>query len=493
MAKCLRDFRAKRVETLAKTLAKTLAETLADWTGWYLGFYDLTSHRNDKILDWHRKYGPVVCIGPNEVSVATLDGTRKIYGTTFRWAKSNYFDHFKGYGMRSVFATKEYEEHRQKRRFISSFYQPSTIYKLPEIEHYVKDRAEAVVRQIQHDQPVDVYGLTDWYAIDIITFLTLGPDFASQSIESPCVERQIFARLKQQQFVGPFRIRHPRAYAAFSRAYQWLSSKRSYLVADDDLASWCKDRISAAMDGKRLLDSHSLLRHLLHHDHTGTENAPLNRDYVAAEILDNINAAEATVAVTATYLLWRLTAAPLWQDNIRKELALLPVQEDGSLSFTDIDSRVPALEACLREVYRLHPASSGRAERVVPQGGSVISDFHLPEDTIVTTSVPALHRDEVLFPDPDRFMPERWLNADPDTLKAREAQLIPFGHGGRICLGKALATLEIKVLIASLYQQHKSVMEASTTAESMRQCSTHDAVPSALKCEIRFQRVAEKC
>ncbi|GFF41834.1 probable sterigmatocystin biosynthesis P450 monooxygenase STCB [Aspergillus udagawae] len=466
-------------------------------SGLPLAWYDIWNRRNDHILQWHRQYGPVVCIAPNEVSVATLESTKDVYSTALRWPKSNYFDHFKGYGkngMRSAFATKPYEEHRAKRRLISAFYQATTIYKLPQIEQYVQERSRAVLRQIQHGQGVDVYSLTDWYALDIITHLVFGPDFGSRAIESACPERDILALLKHQQFVGSFRIQYPNAYHYLSSIFAKLIPRLRYLQADSEFASWCKQRTLAAMEAPRISDSQSLLRHLLEiRGKDGEEEKQqLDREYIAAEILDNINAAEATVSVTATYLIWRLTEAPEWQRKIRKELTALPVQPDGSLSFADLDSRVPSLEACLREVYRLHPASSGRAERIVPQGGHVLCGVYLPQGTIVSASVVALHRDERIFPDPDRFDPGRWLDADPLTLKMREAQLIPFGYGARICLGKALATLEIKVLIANLYLRYETVMGSSTTPESMKQCSTHDAVPKALKCVVWFQEVAEE-
>jgi cytochrome P450 len=397
-----------------------------------------------------------------------------------------------GYGMRSVFATKPHEEHRAKRRLISAFYQPSTIYKLPQIEEHVQERSQAVLRQIKHDQVVDVYSLTDWYALDIITYLVLGPAFGSRSIEYHCLERDILAGLKHQQFAGSLRFQYPTSYHYLSYMFAKLTPRFRYLQADNEFASWCKQRTSAAIEGPTTFDSQSLLRQLLEIRGNDGKNLPLDRQYIAAEILDNINAAEATVSVTATYLIWRLTEAPEWQRNIRKELATLPVQPDGSLSFADLDSRVPSLEACLREVYRLHPASSGRAERIVPHGGYFLCGVYLPQGTIVSTSVMALHRDESIFSNPDQFIPGRWLDADPLTLKIREAQLIPFGYGARICLGKALATLEIKVLIANLYLRYETVMESSTTPESMKQCSTHDAVPKALKCVVRFQDVAEE-
>ncbi|KAI1170417.1 benzoate 4-monooxygenase cytochrome P450 [Nemania sp. FL0916] len=453
-----------------------------------LSFYDLSFCRNDQILKWHQKYGPIVCIAPNEVSVASLQGTKDIYGATQRWTKSNYFDHFKGFNMRSVFATKAYEEHRTKRKYTSTFYQSPTIYKLPEIEQHVKSSCLAVLDQVRIGQEVDVYSLTDWYAFDNITFLALGPDHCTQSVGKACVERDILMDLKYQQFWGPFRFRYPNVYNAVSKFLSALSSRFSYLSADERLEAWCRERFSTALKDPLTFQSHSLIRHMLGAEGHRADKSEIDPQYVAAEILDNINAAEATVAVTATYLIWRLTKAPEWQRKIRKELSSIPKQQDGSLAFSDIDSQAPSLEACLREVYRLHPASSGRAERVVPSGGHNFSGVHVPEDTIVTNSVMALHRNEDVFPEPERFAPERWLEGDKEACKLRDAHLIPFGYGGRVCLGKALATLELKMLIASLYLELESVDTMWTSAASMKQCSTHDAVPWALQCTIRFEK-----
>ncbi|TWU75782.1 hypothetical protein ED733_003511 [Metarhizium rileyi] len=458
----------------------------------FLSLYDYSHNRNDQILKWHRQYGPIVCVAPNEVSVASLEATKVIYGTTHRWAKSNYFDSFKGFHRRSVFATKPYEEHRAKRRLISTFYQASSIYTAPDIEKHVQERSEAVLKQVRPGEALDFYSLSDWYGLDIITFLVLGPDQSSHSIEQACQEREIMMELKRLQFASVLQARYPKLFALVARVLGQLSSHMSYLSADKKLTSWCQQRISTAMKGPDLLSSHSLLRHLLQsHVRGSASDEPLDHQYIAAEILDNINAAEATVAVTATYLVWRLTLNPQWQKKIREELAVLPVQNHGSISFADINSRVPSLEACLREVYRLHPASSGRAERVVPDGGYVLSGCHLPEGTVVAASVLALHRDESVFPDPDYFCPERWLETDEETRNTRESRLIPFGYGGRICLGKALATMEIKVLMARLYLNYETFTTPQSNEGSMKQCSTHDAVPLGLECMIRFQRVRD--
>jgi len=453
----------------------------------FLAFYELSYRRSDKILQWHRTYGPVVRIAPNEISVATLQDTKQTYGSRCRWAKSSYFDYFMGYNARSVFATKPYEEHGAKRKLTSLFYQASTIYKLPELEQHIQERSLAVLHQVQQGREIDVYSLTDWYALDNITFLVLGPHHCTRSVDGDCLERRLLMDLKYHQFLGPLRVRFPRVCNYMFRLPALLSRRLSFFAADEELASWCLSRFRAAINDPQVTQTRSLLRHLSDKEGARSGRETPDLQYMAAEVLDNINAAEATVAVTATYLIWRLTEAPHWQRQIRAELSRLPVQPDGSLEFALVNDHVPSLEACLREVYRLHPASSGRAERVIPSGGHALSGIYLPEKTIVVASIHALHQDEDVYPDPHLFAPERWLDQDEQTWKLRDAQLIPFGCGGRICLGKALATMELKLLVATLYRNHETVMTASSSAESMRQCSTHDAVPWGLKCVVKFQ------
>ncbi|KAG5806179.1 hypothetical protein H9Q74_006672 [Fusarium xylarioides] len=452
-----------------------------------LSIYEILCRRNDIILDWHKKYGPIVQISPNEVSVADLEATKQIYGTKDRWAKSDYFDHFMGYGRRSVFATKPYEDHRIKRKYTASFYQAKTIYKLPEIEEHVKSRSLAVLHQVRNGEDVDILSLTSWYALDNITFLIFGPNHVTHAVDQACPERGILEGLKYQQFIGPLRYRCPRLYSYISLLLQTVSSRFQYLSADEQFPTWCGGKLSAVLRDPRLSETHSLVRHLWELKQNDTNNGSIDVPYMAAEVLDNIDAAEATIAVTATYLIWKLTEAPEWQDKIRQELSVLPKQDDGYPSFTDIDTRVPSLEACLREVYRMHPSSSGKNERVVPLGGRTLAGVFVPEHTVVTSSVLALQYDGEVYSDPERFVPRRWIDGSEEQRKVLDAQLMPFGYGGRICLGKALATMELKLLIASLYLDHESMATLTTSAVSMKQCSTHDAVPRGLKCIVRFR------
>ena len=44
-------------------------------------------------------------------------------------------------------------------------------------------------------------------------------------------------------------------------------------------------------------------------------------------------------------------------------------------------------------------------------------------------------KDPSIFPDPDVFRPERWLDSPPEQIQLMEKYFIPFGRGSRMCVG----------------------------------------------------------
>jgi len=98
-----------------------------------------------------------------------------------------------------------------------------------------------------------------------------------------------------------------------------------------------------------------------------------------------------------------------------------------------------------------------------------------------------MHRTASVFPNPRVFDPERWLAASPDQIRAMELYFMPFGQGTRICIGKALATVQIKMMIACLVLKYRICedVESLTNAQTMKQLSTQDALPWGLRCDLK--------
>ena len=66
----------------------------------------------------------------------------------------------------------------------------------------------------------------------------------------------------------------------------------------------------------------------------------------------------------------------------------------------------------------------------------------------------ALHRDPRYFsPDPDMFMPERWLDASSGKFATDRSAFIPFASGHANCVGKNLAWMEMRMVVAAIVQR----------------------------------------
>lgn len=105
--------------------------------------------------------------------------------------------------------------------------------------------------------------------------------------------------------------------------------------------------------------------------------------------------------------------------------------------------------------------------------------YGLPPGTVVGTQSWSSHRDGVVFPSPDTFMPDRWLEShtDPSQLSLMHQHLMPFGAGSRLCGGQNLAHLVIRVVVAAIVRNFDIVSPPETNDASM---SPRDAFVSRL-------------
>ncbi len=105
------------------------------------------------------------------------------------------------------------------------------------------------------------------------------------------------------------------------------------------------------------------------------------------------------------------------------------------------------LNALVKEVLRLRPPLPISAGRVLDEPFT-IGAHTVPAGTMLGVDAWALHHDPEIYPDPERFDPERFLDGplEPYTW-------LPFGGGAHRCLGAALAELEIKIALATILRR----------------------------------------
>lgn len=142
---------------------------------------------------------------------------------------------------------------------------------------------------------------------------------------------------------------------------------------------------------------------------------------------------------TATTLAWAvrlLLSNPDAHERLRAELA-------GCAGGPDELATLPYLDAVIQETLRLRP--------VVPivwrllKAPLKIAGRELPAGVAVAPCIYLTHRRPDLWPEPERFRPERFLERAP-----KPWEFLPFGGGGRRCLGMAFALYEMKLILAGL-------------------------------------------
>lgn len=148
-------------------------------------------------------------------------------------------------------------------------------------------------------------------------------------------------------------------------------------------------------------------------------------------------------------------------DADRKGLLSSPV------SYKESSTHLPYFDAVLKEAMRLHPSVGLLMERHCPPEGATFCGYNLPGGTIVGINPWALNYDPKNFADPERFVPERWLEPESEVaedrefvaetegeLKARENMLMfNFGGGARTCQGKHISLMEMHKVLPELFRR----------------------------------------
>ncbi len=102
-------------------------------------------------------------------------------------------------------------------------------------------------------------------------------------------------------------------------------------------------------------------------------------------------------------------------------------------------------DAFVREVTRLHPTNP-RLTRVAVADTTVAGE-PVPAHARVIVNVTALHCDPLVYSEPQRFLPERWLGG---RLPEHRFSYAAFGIGDRRCLGEAIATRALAALVEAV-------------------------------------------
>ncbi|KAF5361518.1 hypothetical protein D9758_006130 [Tetrapyrgos nigripes] len=112
--------------------------------------------------------------------------------------------------------------------------------------------------------------------------------------------------------------------------------------------------------------------------------------------------------------------------------------------------KLPYLTGVIKESLRLSHGIVSPLPRIVGVGGATIAGHFVPEGTSAAMANSFVHLNPNVFVEPERFKPERWLQADSSSL---EKYLVAFGKGPRSCIGINLAWCELYLIMGNIFRR----------------------------------------
>lgn len=203
---------------------------------------------------------------------------------------------------------------------------------------------------------------------------------------------------------------------------------------------------------------------------------------VAGNVFTMLLAGEDTTATSLSWMIELLGRNPEALRRAREEVdrVMPPLGEWTPDHLAQLDY----IEACIHETMRLKPV--GPFNVVEALSDTVVADVRIRQGTSVLLVMRHDCLQEAHFKEADRFRPERWLQGDDAAANSGAKRVsLPFGAGPRICPGRYLALLEIKLATAMLLQHFD--IEAVSTPDG-REAQEHMAltmVPVGLRMQLR--------
>jgi cytochrome P450 len=163
------------------------------------------------------------------------------------------------------------------------------------------------------------------------------------------------------------------------------------------------------------------------------DGSPMSDEEIRDELLTLLTAGHETTATSLAWAVERLCRHPQKMERLRDEV---DAGEDAYLTAT------------IQETLRLRPVIAIVLRRLTEP--VEIGGYELPAGVSVAPSIYLVHRNPEIYPDPESFRPERFLDEPPGTYT-----WIPFGGGVRRCLGAAFAQFEMAVVLRELVRRRQ--------------------------------------
>ncbi|KAJ5263364.1 cytochrome P450 [Penicillium angulare] len=379
----------------------------------------------------HQKYGDYVRIGPTELSIADPAAVAFIYSSKANVSKGPWYNCLEP--RFSLQTDRDKASHAKRRKVWDQGFSTNALRDYePRVVHYASQLIQKIQKHL--NKPMDMTRWFNYYAIDVMGDLSFGKSFDMiLDGKDKYFYTQLHADMKMiglfshLMWLFPFFKIIPLINADYLKFWGWLDDqvqhRRQNPPYRPDVFHWL---IKAFEQGSK----------------TEQDFLNLHGDTYLISV-----AGSDTTAATLSNVFFHIAKDSTLQDILRAEL-----NENPDL-FADQLSGIKLLNAVINETIRLHPVVPSGMQRMTPPEGLQIGNTYIPGDVLVATPMHTLFRDERVFQYSNEFKPERWTT-HPELIKD-SAAFIPFGGGPYACVGKQLALMEVRRVVAEILTRYE--------------------------------------
>ncbi|KAJ9615089.1 hypothetical protein H2200_001163 [Cladophialophora chaetospira] len=434
-------------------------------TGWAQTLVTQSGRRHVWLFELHQKYGPVVRLTPNTVSINTATALKDIYGSRKASVRKGQFYQAvqSAEGAPTTFSERNEALHATKRRLLSHAFSERAI---QDSEQYVSANINIWLNQLGAG-PLSSNGWTaeknvatwvNYLTFDILADLAYGRSFEMLTKKDMRFVAELIPGATHGVYIVGW---HP--LTQFLRWFLYRTPIGAWLAGDiikdmqrltEVSGKFVAERRSLEMSGDN--SSTPARKDFFFHLFRG-KDPETGQAFSDGELMSESNlllvAGSDTTATTLSACMFYLVRHPHVLQNLRHELES-NFSSLGDIKYTGTRlSTLPYLRAVIDESLRLNPPVGSTLGRDVIGSGINIDDFYYPPGVSVGVPIYALHHNSDYFPDPHAFKPERWIvnekaGITKEIVDRAQSAFCPFSIGQRGCIGKNLAYLELSLAVA---------------------------------------------